>query len=95
MTKLISLFLLGCYATSSVATEAKKNKKIEPLSEQFLLFLAEMEPVDGKWVHPVDLTSVTANQQRDPKQSVTQNKATPTSKQTSKQTKDGKRDDDN
>jgi hypothetical protein len=98
MTKLISVFLIGLYSASSIATEPKKNKKIEPLSESFLLFLAEMEPVDGDWVHPVDLTSGKVNKREDPTKSVkvsTQNKATQPNKQPSKQTKDGKRDDDN
>lgn len=42
----------------SIADESQKIKKIEPLSEAFLMFLAEMEQVDGEFLHPVDIANV-------------------------------------
>ena len=38
--------------------EEKISPPLKPLSEELLLFLAEMEEVEGQWVHPVDLTEV-------------------------------------
>ena len=40
----------------------KPDKKLEPLSEAFLLFLAEMEDVDGELVHPIDLSKTNTKQ---------------------------------
>ena len=41
--------------TKSTKQIAKANKKIEALDESFLLFLAELEDVDGELLHPVDI----------------------------------------
>lgn len=53
-----SFLLAFAFLISGNAVAEKKDKpdkKIEPLSEAFLLFLAEMEEVDGDLLHPVDL----------------------------------------
>jgi hypothetical protein len=41
--------------TKPTKAVAKANKKIEALDESFLLFLAELENVDGELLHPVDI----------------------------------------
>jgi hypothetical protein len=60
-----SFLLAFAFLLSGEAAADKKDKpdkKIEPLSEAFLLFLAEMEEVDGDLIHPVDLTETDAKQ---------------------------------
>ena len=37
------------------ATKKTQAVKIEALDESFLLFLAELEEIDGELIHPVDL----------------------------------------
>lgn len=53
------LLLLLTLLTDKVVAgddKIKPDEKLTPLSEEFLLFLAEMEDVNGDLVHPVDLT---------------------------------------
>lgn len=59
------LLALTVLLSAQAAAEGKDkpDKKIEPLSEAFLLFLAEMEEVDGDLIHPVDLTKDNSKQQ--------------------------------
>ena len=56
MKNKLVLFFIGIWICQASAKEPEKEKKIQPLSEQFLLFLAEMENVEGELIHPVDLT---------------------------------------
>lgn len=44
----------------------KKTKKVEALDESFLLFLAEIEEVDGELMHPIDIqaTQVKKNKRK-------------------------------
>ena len=49
------------------AAETDKNKKqLKPLSEEFLLFLADMEEVDGELMHPVDVAQQALNAKPEP-----------------------------
>lgn len=53
-----SILLLGLMSGQVEAKEQQsksKGKPLEPLSEEFLLFLAEMEEVEGELMHPVDV----------------------------------------
>ncbi len=59
--------MLGFWGCQVHGQEPEKHKKIEPLSEQFLLFLAEMTVVDGDLIHPVDL-----EKKKQPEQTVKQ-----------------------
>ena len=43
MKNKLVLFFIGIWICQASAKEPEKEKKIQPLSEQFLLFLAEME----------------------------------------------------
>lgn len=81
MNKKLSLFLIGLWACQGQAQEAEKEKKIKPLSEQFLLFLAEMESVEGELIHPVDLALTPPSESNNPK--------------AKQENKDGKQKDDN
>lgn len=81
MRNKLTLFFIGLWLCQANAKEPEKEKKIKPLSEQFLLFLAEMENVEGELVHPVDLTV---------KQTSEKIKVS-----TKLETKDGKQKDDN
>jgi len=49
--------LLALLPAQAMASEkvSKATAEIQPLSEEFLLFLAEMEEVDGQLIHPVDM----------------------------------------
>lgn len=90
MVRNVALLLIGIWSSVLQGQEAEKdknkNKKINPLSEQFLLFLAEMEEVEGELIHPVDL-KLDAEQKKQTK---------PVTKPKVKQeTKDGKAKDDN
>lgn len=61
-----SFLLAFAFLISGNAVAEKKDKpdkKIEPLSEAFLLFLAEMEEVDGDLLHPADLIEDDERQQ--------------------------------
>ena len=57
MIKFVSVAtLLSAPLLNVTAAEVDVSKKqIKPLSEEFLLFLAEMEDVDGELMHPVDV----------------------------------------
>lgn len=81
MKNKLSLFFIGFWLCQVNAKEPEKEKKIQPLSEQFLLFLAEMEEVEGELVHPVDLTAKKLNDK--------------TKLNGKEKTKDGKQKDDN
>lgn len=56
MTRLVTA-ILSLLSFMLVADEKGKSPKQTkaPLSESFLLFLAQMEKVDGEWVHAVDV----------------------------------------
>lgn len=88
MVRNAAILLISLWSSLLQGQEVDKNKekkkKIEPLSEQFLLFLAEMEDVEGDLIHPVDLNASDAN--------VLDAKAKTKVKQ---ETKDGKAKDDN
>ena len=81
MNKKLSLFLIGLWVCQGQSHETEKEKKIKPLSEQFLLFLAEMESVEGELIHPVDLALTPPNETTNPK--------------AKQEVKDGKQKDDN
>lgn len=49
------LLILPWLTVTPLAAKQKEKQEVAPLDEEFLLFLAEMESVDGDWVHPVDL----------------------------------------
>lgn len=106
MVRHTALLLFGLYGAGAIGADSAKDKvkdklndkdnsqKIQPLSEQFLLFLAQMEDVEGELVHPVDLD---VNNDRDKiqasaekPQSKTVNKA-----KAKREDKDGKTHDDN
>jgi len=58
MNKLVPLLTLlsAPWFPAAAAEESEKARKsIKPLSEEFLLFLAEMEEVEGELMHPVDV----------------------------------------
>lgn len=63
MVRNVAILLIGIWSSVVQSQEPEKdkekNKKIAPLSEQFLLFLAEMEDVEGDLVHPVDWSQST------------------------------------
>ena len=53
-----SILLVGLMSAQAGAKEQDtktKGKTLKPLSEEFLLFLAEMEEVEGELMHPVDV----------------------------------------
>lgn len=88
MVRNAAILLISLWSSVLQSQEVDKNKekkkKIEPLSEQFLLFLAEMENVEGDLIHPVDLNTSDTN--------VLDAKTKTKVKQ---ETKDGKAKDDN
>ena len=49
----------------SAETENITPTELEPLSEEFLLFLAQMEEVDGQWMHPVDVAQEELEEKKD------------------------------
>lgn len=79
MKNKLLIFVITLWLCQANAKVIEKEKKIKPLSEQFLLFLAEMETVEGELVHPVDLTLTPLNDKAEVQQ----------------ETKDGKQKDDN
>ena len=88
MVRNAAILLISLWSSVLQSQEVDKNKekkkKIEPLSEQFLLFLAEMENVEGDLIHPVGLNASDTN--------VLDAKTKTKVKQ---ETKDGKAKDDN
>lgn len=90
MVRHVTVLLISIWSSVVQGQEAEKdkekNKKITPLSEQFLLFLAEMEEVEGDLIHPVDW-----NQKPDEKKT-TKPVIKPRAKQ---EAKDGEAKDDN
>lgn len=86
MVRNAAILLISLWSSVLHGQEADKNKekkkRITPLSEQFLLFLAEMEDVEGDLIHPVDLN-------------VTNRDVLNTKAKVKQETKDGKAKDDN
>lgn len=52
---LVSLTVLPVPLLAASDSLAQPKENVEPLSEEFLLFLAEMEEVDGQLVHALDV----------------------------------------
>ncbi len=51
-------------STKEKVEKAKKVKKVEALDESFLLFLAEIEEVDGELLHPVDIQATQVDKKK-------------------------------
>lgn len=77
--------ILPCLAVSPLQAKQKEKEQeqVAALSEEFLLFLAEVEDVEGELVHPVDLAQNKPNE----------TKVAQAKDKTMKQTKKGEQDD--
>lgn len=58
------LISVDAQAETQVQGKEKTKKQDNALSEEFLLFLAEMEEVEGEWVHPIDFATDKPNTQQ-------------------------------
>lgn len=53
------MFAGVCFSASSFANQSEPKK---PISKAFLTYLAELEQVDGKWIHPTELVNAETEQ---------------------------------
>jgi len=52
---LVGILAPQAHAKDNDKVNSAKKQKLAPLSEEFLLFLADMEDVEGELMHPVDV----------------------------------------